>query len=422
MKSLRHAHVFRRARLALLLAVLLLGIQIGGVSAQTNLLSNGDFSVPIGSPDGNWGTFPQDGTFIFDQVGGVFRFYTGFSGVVLQRSGDAIGAGAGVEITLELGNNSTEFRRRATVIAWDSNFSDLRVCTFWILPNTPLQQRKMHFRTAQAWTNAQISIYASTVTQDGSFYLLDNVSMHLNENVPFETTQCTDPLTPAAGAGADGANLANNGSFTSPISNGITNWGIFPEDGTVQTQIVGQTFNYYRTMASTSGVVLQDTQQFVPINSLIEATFMLGNSTPTTQRVTILLHSSFVDLQVCTFWIPAGSALSPYTMRAFTLRQWNPGISPGYGANISFYASTPAASGWILIDDVVYRQRPSLNIPGTTCFKNNEVVLPGAPPAFAAPLAIPPQIAAPESIVPAEGTLSEGTLGEGTLSEGTISE
>lgn len=416
MKAIRYSRVFRSARLAVLICMLMVSIQIRAVSAQTNLLSNGDFSAPIGNPDGNWGTFPQDSNFMVEQVAGVLRFSTGLSGVVLQRSGDAISSGAGVEITLELGNNSAEYRRRATVIAWDSNFQDLRVCTFWILPNTPLQTRKMEFRTSQAWTNAQLSIYASTVTQDGSFYLLDNVSMHLDNTVPLDITQCTDPLTPAASAGADGPNLVNNGSFTSPISNGITNWGIFPEDGTVVTQLVGQTFNYFRTLASTSGVVLQDTQQFVPINSLIEATFYLGNSTPTRQRVTVLLSSSFVDLQVCSFWIPAGTPISPYTMRAFTLRQWNPAISPGYGANISFYASTPAASGWILLDDVVFRQRPSLNIPGTTCFKDNAAAMPSALPTLSptqalAPSSIPAPVIAPP-ITDEEGATSEGTISE----------
>ncbi|MDZ4766905.1 MAG: hypothetical protein SGI73_20390 [Chloroflexota bacterium] len=409
-----------RSRLWLAAALVLLvalSLQIGAVAAQTNLLSNGNFSVPIGSPDGNWGIFPDDPSSYPTQiVGGVFQYRnSGTAGVVLQRSGDPIAAGAGVQVSLELGNSNSVFRRRTTVIAWDSNFSDLRVCTFWVLPDSPLQTRKMQFRTAQAWTNAQVSIYASSPDGNPGFSLLDNVSLHLDNTVPLDATICTDPLAPPASAGAAGSNLLNNGGFTSPITNGNSNWGIFPEDGSVVHQIASQIFNYYRTLNSIAGVVLQNTQQSVATNTLLEATFQLGNSTPTLQRVTVIVHeASFViDLQVCTFWIPSGTPLATYTMKTFASREWSEPF--GQDAAISFYASTTAASGWILLDSVTLRALPTLDIPGTSCIKENAIgVVPIVAPQVA-PLAIPAPFIAPPSIDIAPP--SEGSVGEGTSSE-----
>jgi len=71
------------------------------IPASPNLLGNGTFDVPIGSTNGNWGIFPDNMQFPNQINNGVFEFYRAVgssSGVVLQQSGDALGAGTGVDV------------------------------------------------------------------------------------------------------------------------------------------------------------------------------------------------------------------------------------------------------------------------------------------------------------------------------------
>jgi LasA protease len=348
-----------------------------------NLLSNGDFSAPIGNGAGSWGVFPQDSTFVHQSAGGVFEFYrtaNSSTGLVLQQTGASLAAGTGVEVSLDLGNRSGQ-RKRATIIAWDSNFADLRVCTFWLPPNTPMAEYRMQFRTAQAWQNAMLSIYASTADGDG-WYQLDNAVMEFSAAVTQHTTRCHDPLVPPSSPGSDSANLVGNGAFSQPIGNGIGNWGIFPEDGTFVHRLTGGVFEFYRT--GSSGVVLQDTLQNVAQGSIIEATFDVGNATGARQRVMVLLRArNFGDLQACSFWLEPGTPLETYVMRTFTTSPWVSGGGVDATAAISFYASTASTHGWLRLDNVSLRMRPGLIITGTECYP------PGTAPAD---VEIPPEL------------------------------
>jgi hypothetical protein len=336
-------------------------VEVGSYGA--NLLENGTFDAPIGSADSNWGIFPNE--FVGQITGGVFEFYSPVAGgVVLQRSGDALPAGTGVEVSFDLGNSSG-VRKRATVIAWDSTFADLRVCTFWLPPGTALRPYRMQFRTTQAWANAQLSFYASTV-DSASAYRLDNVVMRTDSSVTQDITRCTDPGTPTAGSGADGAELITNGNFAT----GITNWGLFnPAGNFVQNGASNGVFEFY--LSGTSGQqapsLLQNTNvTTVSANALLELRFDLGNSSGQWMRVTPLLHASnFGDLQVCTFWLAPNTPIGMYVMRTYTSGAWTA------GASVSFYPSSAFAAdpgGRARLDNVSLKVRPSLNITGTTCY------------------------------------------------------
>ncbi|MDZ4764078.1 MAG: hypothetical protein SGI73_05950 [Chloroflexota bacterium] len=335
---------------------------------STNLLQNGAFDAAIGNGSGNWGIFPDNVQFPNQRNGGVFQFYrttASTSGVVFQQSGAALSAGTGIEVQFNLGNNSNQ-RKRATIIAWDADFDDLRVCTFWLAPNTAMRAYRMLFRTTQAWSNATLSIYASSADGVG-WYQLDNAVMRV-ATVTSNQTQCFDPDAPLPSGGANGANLIANGGFSAAIAGGVGNWGIFPQNGDVVAQISGGVFEYRRIPSAASGVVLQDTLQNVPQRSILEASFSLGNSTSTRQRVTVLIRSrDFSDLQVCSFWLEPGAALATYVMRTFNALAWtNSGVDRT--AAISFYASTTASAGWLRLDNVSLKVRPSLSIIGTECY------------------------------------------------------
>lgn len=134
-------------------------------------------------------------------------------------------------------------------------------------------------------------------------------------------------------------------------------------------QITAGVFEYRRIPSAEAGVVLEDTLQDVPQHSILEATFQLGNSTSTIQRVTILIRTrDFADLQVCSFWLEPGAPLETYVIRTYNITPWTNSGGNDRSVGISFYAATTASSGWIRLDNVTLRIRPSLSIIGTECY------------------------------------------------------
>jgi hypothetical protein len=156
-----------------------------------NLIVNGDFSAPIGSANGNWGTYGQ----ISYQVNaGVFEFQRlagDPAGVVLQNTSTGLADLTGLEAQFDLGNSSPA-RQRVTVLLHASNFSDLQVCTFWLPPSTPMGTYVIRTYTPKSWTQASISFYASTVG-GGSWLRLDNVSLYNRDESVHPRTFCYEP-------------------------------------------------------------------------------------------------------------------------------------------------------------------------------------------------------------------------------------
>ena len=94
------------------------------------------------------------------------------------------------------------------------------------------------------------------------------------------------------------------------------------------------------------------------------ATFDLGNTSGSRKRVTVLLHDfDFSDLSACTFWLPAGQALRPYSMSSFTRKAWT-------NATISIYAATVDNAPSAQLDNVTLRLTPGTSITGTTCIES----------------------------------------------------
>jgi hypothetical protein len=172
-----------------------------------NLLQNGSFSsldssgVPL-----HWTMYasPNKNLLQWQVVEGVLNFYRNplpgerSEAVVFQNTNMAVDANSGLRAEFQMGNSSN-VRKRVTVLVHEWNFSDLQVCSFWLPPNTPLRSYVIRTYTANAWTNASISFYASTADGLGSI-LLDNISLYReSEFVP--RTLCDDPSFPALSSG-----------------------------------------------------------------------------------------------------------------------------------------------------------------------------------------------------------------------------
>jgi M6 family metalloprotease-like protein len=390
-------------------------------NAPANLIKNGSFAAGMNF----WGTFDaithriQNGRLEFSRnVGGA-------SAVVLQDTQMPLPSDAVLEVTFDMGNASN-LRKRFVVLVHNANFNDLNACSFWIPPNTAPRTYTIRTASTVAWASAVLSFYASNADGVG-WYQLDNVSMVYRADLTPAETVCVDAGAPPPGAGSNSQNALQNASFTSPIGSANGNWGVFasPSLSDIVHQITGSVFEFYRKSTGASAVVLQNTTLAVPINTPIEATFRLGNSTSVRQRATILLHATnFSDLQFCTFYIEPNTPLGVYTMRTYATQAWAT-------ASISIYASTSwtGGGGFIRLDDVTLRTRPSMTVTGTQCYEpgvtvpleagrdepSNDVI---APPLLSTALPyLAPAMPFEQPLIAPPAPPTESTMGEGTVSE-----
>ncbi len=226
----------------------------------------------------------------------------------------------------------------------------------------------------------------------------------------------------------DSPNLVTNGDFSAPI--GAGNWLVYatPTMDAIRYRVVAGVFEFYRNTGGASALTLQDLNTAIPINTPVEVTLQLGNSSANRRRVVVLIHDAdWSDLQVCSFWIAPGAPLQNRVMRTYTTKAWS-------DAHIALYASPAEPTGWIQVDNVVMRTRTTMPVVGTECYEPGaiipnpapsqtelEALLPELQPtleATATPVLPPgelPIIATPNPIDPASG----GATGEGELSEFT---
>jgi glucose/arabinose dehydrogenase len=326
----------------------------------TGLVTNGNFSSGMSG----WNVFatPDPSYLVGGLSGGVFEFFrqppppgTSNQAVVFQNTGVALPAGATLAARFDIGNSSN-VRKRLSVLLTDQDFSDLFVCTFWLEPGAPLRTYQMHTHTTEPWDSASVAFYAATSGSQGGFYQLDNVSVRLDPGGSPERTLCIDPLAPAPPGGPAEPTLLFNGNFGA----GLGPWVLF---GQIVAQVANGVFEFHRGSGTPAGVVLQETNQPMAAQQILSATFSLGNSSGIRQRVTVLLHDiDFSDLAACTFWLPPGSPLMPYTMQTYTTEAWG-------DATLSVYPASVTAAPWLQLDDVSFQRTPSVATSGTDCLE-----------------------------------------------------
>ena len=335
-------------------------IQGNAPSGGPNPVQNGDFSGGLS----NWQIFALPSQSVAATINsGVLEFYRtpstpipGNQGVILQPMNVGLPANSPVAAGFDLGNSSNQ-RKRMTVLLHDADFSDLHVCTFWLEPFSPMRHYAMRTHSKQAWANLTVSFYAATEGSDGGAYRLDNVSVSFPFGQSIDRTDCVDPTVPAPPGGADGANIIANGTF----NQAFLSWNLF---GQISASMGGGAFRFTRPAGTPAGAVLQLTNVAHAANTRLTATFDLGNSSPVRKRVTAVLHdSNYSDLAACTFWLDAGQALTPFTMRVFAKRAWA-------NATVSFYLGAVDTQTWALIDNVTMRQTPSSPMYGTECISD----------------------------------------------------
>jgi hypothetical protein len=217
-----------------------------GGAEGTNLIQNGSFGSGALAP---WTTFGTITSQITDAVFEFFRPAGQPAGVVLQATGQPLNAGEIVTATMYLGNSSA-VRKRVTVLLHDQDFSDLSACTFWLPPGQLLSPYRMRTFTSEAWSNAALSVYPSTVGTD-AWIRLDDVTLQQTPGSLALGTECVEPganafvldqrqmTTDALRVPAGGGALPTGGDAqpTRVIHSGAAVW-MFPGD---EADVVWQT-------------------------------------------------------------------------------------------------------------------------------------------------------------------------------------
>jgi hypothetical protein len=362
-----------------------------GWNGQPELITNGDFSngmvgwTPFASvTDSNGVTTPDIGYIQYSIFDGRLEYYrvapthpeTATSAVVLQDTGVAFGAGEQMVATFQAGNSSAT-RKRISVLIHDQGFSDLSVCTFWMPPFAPILTYRMLTHTTKAWSGASISFYAASAGSNGGNYQVDNVSLRPAPTAVAAETRCIDPWFALAVGAPDGAEMLNNGGFDTGT---LPPW--WQTYGTLTPQIAGGVLQFTRDSdAGPAGVVLQPTGQAAAADSILTATFELGNSSAVRKRVTVLMHDLyFSDLSACTFWLAPGQPLKPYLMRAYV-------TDPMLNVTLSVYAASVGTEQWTRLDNASLKVTPGKQTFGADCGEpggalvaGRYVLLAGPPP------------------------------------------
>jgi hypothetical protein len=171
-----------------------------------------------------------------------------------------------------------------------------------------------------------------------------------------------------AAAGTAGANVVENGDFTAGATGWLTYGG--PDSG-MTWQVTNGVFEFQRS--GSQAVVFQNTGQALAAGAPLLATFQLGNTDTVRKRVSVLLHDAdFLDLHVCTFWLPPNLPLTAYGMRTHTTKAWA-------NLTISIYAATVGTGGFYRVDNVSVQYSPTVAPDRTDCLDPLTAVAPGGP-------------------------------------------
>lgn len=396
--------------LLLIFTLTAVSIETHSADAQANLIVNGSFSSGMQG----WETWDA---ITYRISSGVFEFYrggTGASAAVLQKTGQNFAAGTKLKATFRLGTSDFGLRR-VTVILHSNDWTDMQVCTFLINPSQPLSNYEVEVFTLRPWTNATISFYSSYDFGRG-WTRLDDVTLRIDNTLPGQRVRCIDPYRASATSGEDSHNYVSNSQF----NNGMNSWSF---SGEYVSRVQSGVLEMYTKTGGPAANMFQDLafQYFIEANGGIsELTFQMGNSSANRKRLSVLIHDgAFAHIYFCTFWVNANSGLANYTMRVAPSTH----LGAMFMRNIAFYVSPFDNLGWLRLDNITLRERPTLSVLGTECYypsgqdaaSAEPFMLPTLQPtASGMPALIMPL---PELAVPQAQSAEESGAAEGSFSE-----
>lgn len=312
--------------------------------ADSNLVTNGTFA----GGESAW-YFYGDATHSVSS--GALNLTRNLNGAlpstVYQNLNVPVNANSPMEVTLQLGNSSSE-PKQAQVFLHNTDWSNIIACTFTIPGNTALSSYSLRGRTSAAWSQPYLNIFVEAA--DGApALLIDNINAAYRPSLNPQGTECGSPATPS------NTNLVVNGSFNS----GISAWGTF---GALTHSVSSGVLNMTRNLnAPELATIYQDIYTPAVSNAPFEVSLQLGNSSGVAKQMIVYLHNSnWSDILACTFNVPAGAALDTYVMRGRTAMAW----STMY---LNLYVEPADGVAALLVDNVNVQYKPSINPVGTEC-------------------------------------------------------
>ena len=348
-----------------------------------NVVTNGTFSQVDGAGNPvNWSIFyvgdPPHWTLPQPSGSGItfHRHGASLQAVVLQYTGLPLGApGAPLELTFTMGNTDT-IRKRLVVLVHNSTSDDSTACSFWLDASQPSDKAyTMRMHTTKPWTNASVSFYAAEANDPSTHgdYHLNNVTLTYRPAGNTAKTECVDPMMPGLTLETEGHSLANillDGGFNYPGPPQTQDGPYWTISGGMARQWTTAMVEFHRVPGLPLGEpqhIWQASTQGSAAGQRFQATFELGNSSATRQKVNVIWHGGDgTGMTLCTFWLPPGQAKQPYAMTGFSKTAWP-------NATFIVEPTTAAAQGsgtheWLELDNVDFRKtnRP---MPGTECWE-----------------------------------------------------
>ena len=190
------------------------------------------------------------------------------------------------------------------------------------------------------------------------------------------TTECVDPMMPAAPEPFSLENILLDGGFNypgPPLTTEAPSWTI---SGGMARQWTNAMLEFHRVPGLPLGEpqhIWQASTQGSAAGQRFQAAFELGNSSATRQKVNVIWHGGDgTGMTLCTFWLPPGQAKQFYVMTGFAKTAWP-------NATFIVEPTTAAAQGsgtheWLELDNVDFRKtnRP---MPGTECWEPGSFTL-----------------------------------------------
>jgi hypothetical protein len=315
--------------------------------ANVNLLMNGDFSSGLVG----WATA---GLAPVQVNAGVFETALPLgtpSGALYQLVNQPLPANAPLEFSLSLGNSSPS-SKSVQLLLRTPDWSVVQSCMFTVPAGAPLRtytMRTLTGNTGWAGVYAQLWLYSP----DSQMALrADNLNLQYRPSLSLSGTECLPPAN---------VNLLTNGDFSAGMAGWLT-------AGLAPVQVNAGVFETALPLGTPSGALYQLVDQPLPANAPLEFSLSLGNSSPSSKSVQLLLRTpDWSVVQSCLFTIPAGAPLQPYTLRTLTNSAWT-------GLYVQVWLHSPDGQMALRADNLNFQYRPSLSLSGTQCLFNGGLV------------------------------------------------
>jgi subtilisin family serine protease len=309
------------------------------VSGNPNLITNGGFTSGVTgfTFNGFLAATLESGVLNARRTSPLGLPYIGY------LLGGSLPAATGMDLTLEVGNSSTE-AKQFTVAVRDNATGQQVACNFVVPANSALAQYRLRGVTPAGWAQPELRLFLEDLNVPS--ILFDNINLQLAIGLSLPATECTTPLV------ADREYVVN-GNY----QYGNFNWSF---SGFLAATFDSEQLLTRRTAPFGFGLVNQPTRLPLPPGSPVEFRAQVGNDSAEAKYFSLVLgNTGGTETLSCPFVIPANTTLRTFTLQGRIPSNWT-------GTDVRFFAEDINIP-WLRVDNVSLQYRPSLTLVNTNC-------------------------------------------------------